>query len=466
VIIYALLSAFVWLIVTLLSHGSFGTEGFLYDLPNSTMPFGRIFLLYTSAFILYLVVILKVSKLIPDRRNIMIVLCSAVIFRLILLPSIPVHENDIYRYIWDGKVALSGINPYKYPPIQASIKPTSEKLQSDFEKLKSMRDEDPKSYWSISFKDVSTIYPPMAQAIFAFAALIAPGSVLFMKFLFVLFDTGVIFLLLIILKELKQNLLYVAVYAWNPLVLKEFANSGHYDSLAIFCVMIAAYMLIRKRWLFSGTVLGLGALTKFYPLIFIPFLLIKKQFKAFFVSIFIIVAGYLVFFAWGETGCLSVFSGFKTYTKEWVNNGFIYSLVSSLISSVSLNRIILSKIICGIIYIIIWIGIYVNDRTVIEKMFLAVTSLFLLSPVGFPWYFCWIIPFLCIYRRMSLIALSYFLICYYFVFSRDFGIFTIGSLKMDLLMIIQYVPFYLFLLYELILKQRAQKMAKQLQLFQ
>ncbi len=481
-IIYALLSAIVWLFVTLLSHGFFGTEGFFYDLPNRHMPFGRFFILYTSAFILYLSVILKTHNFSISRKNIYIVILSAIIFRLILLPGVPVHENDIYRYIWDGKVALTGINPYKYPPIEASIKPNVADLETrsdspavetglkpvstmigdDFEKLKTIRDEDPKSYARISFKDIHTIYPPLAQGIFAFAAVIAPGSVLFIKSLFVLFDTGVIFLMFIILKRLKQNPLYMVVYAWNPLILKEFANSGHYDSIALFCVMFAVHMLIRGKPLFSAAGLGLGTLAKFYPLIFIPFLLIKKQYRAFFVSIFIIVAGYLVFFRWGETGYLSVFSGFMTYTQVWVNNGFIYSLVNSLVTSPGANSIILSKIICGIIYIAMWIYILVNTRPIIEKIFHAVTLLFLLSPVGFPWYFCWVIPFLCIYRSWALITLSYLLVFYYFVFTRDIGSVTVGSLKMDWLILFQYVPFYIIFLYELLYKYRSSKITKKL----
>lgn len=459
-IIYALLSAIVWLLVTLLSCGFFGAEGFFYNLPNREMPFGRFFILYTSAFFLYVAVILKVSNIKKNPKNINIVILSAIIFRLILLPGVPVHENDIYRYIWDGKVALTGINPYKYPPIHASIKPASEEVEADYETLKSLRVEDPKSYWRISFKDVPTIYPPLAQAIFAFAALIAPGSMLFMKFMFTLFDIGVIFLLYIILKRLKQNPLYVVIYAWNPLVLKEFANSGHYDALAIFCVMLAVYMLIREKYLFSGIAVGLGALTKFYPLIFIPFFLVKKQYRALFVSIFVFVMGYIVFFTWGEMNCLSLFSGLKTYTQEWVNNGFIYSFISFLVSSVSENSIVLSKIICGIIYIILWVYILANTRPLSEKMFHAVIILFLLSPVGFPWYYCWVIPFLCIYRSWSLIILSYLLIFYYFIFTRDLGSFKIGGHKTDWLMVIQYLPFYLLLLFELLYKYRSSKAIK------
>ena len=459
---YALLSALVWLAVTLLSHGFLGTGGFFYDLPNREMPFGRFFVLYSSAFIIYLAVILKVSRIPSNNKNIFILIFSAIMFRMILLPGVPVHENDIYRYIWDGKAAITGINPYQYPQIQASIKPTSQSLQVDFERLKSLRDEDPESYRRISFKDISTIYPPLAQAAFAFAALMAPGSILFLKTMFVLFDTGVILLLFLMLKSMKQNPLYTVIYAWNPLVLKEFANSGHYDSLALLCVIWGAYMMIREKWTFSGAALGLGVIAKFYPLIFIPFFLIKREYRAFFFSIIIVCAGYLPFFLWGQADYTSIFSGLKTYAQEWVNNGFIYSLIIMPASLFSLNPAIIAKIICLLLYAAIWILIFFDTMPVLKKMFCAVTMLFLLSPVGFPWYFCWVIPFLCIYRNRGLILLSYLLILYYFIFTRDIGGFTLWGATMGWLMLMQYLPFYLFLLFELLNKYRLSKATKRL----
>ncbi|MBN2420520.1 MAG: DUF2029 domain-containing protein [Deltaproteobacteria bacterium] len=447
-IIYAIVSVLIWLAVTLISHGLFGTEGFFYDLPNGRMPFGRFFILYTLAFIVYLAGIIRVSRLSADRRNILIIISASIVFRLVLLPGIPVHENDIYRYMWDGKVAIHGINPYKYAPIQASIKPVSSERIYDFEKLKSLRDKDPKSYRRIGFKDIPTVYPPFAQAVFAFSSLLAPGSILLMKFLFALFDAAVIFLLYMILRTMKQNPLYVIVYAWNPLVLKEFANSGHYDALALCCVVAAVYLILKEKYLFSSICLGLGILSRFYPVIFIPFYLLKKQYKAFFASLVVVAAGYLPFLTWGNTGPKAVFAGLGTYTQEWTNNGFIYSLIQSGSFYLSDDPVMFSRIICGMIFITLWIFIFFNRQGLIEKMLWAVTALFLISPAGFPWYFCWVIPFLCIYRRFSLIALSGLLIMHYFVFTRDFGVFNIGYMKINSLLLMQYAPFYVMLIIE------------------
>ncbi len=446
--VYALLSALIWLIVALLSRGFFGTEGFFYDLPNASMPFGRFLILYTTAFALYSIAIFKVSKLSADNRNICIILAGAFVFRLILIPSVPVHENDIYRYIWDGKVFTSGINPYKYAPAYASIKPAAIDRQDDYNKLRSLRDEDPSFYRRISYKYVPTIYPPLAQGLFAMSALLARGSVWFMKMLFVLFDMAVVLLLYNILKLLKHNPLYVIVYAWNPLVLKEFANSGHYDSLVIFCVAAAVYFILRGKYIFSSVCLGLGVLSKLFPLIFIPFFLLKKQYKAFFLCLAVIIAGYLPFLIWGQADLKIIFAALGNYARKWSVNGFIFEFLYSLLSFLKNDPYILSKIICGSIFAFVWIIIILKKQDIIERMFLSVSALFLLSPVGDPWYFCWVIPFLCIYRSYSMIFLSCLLILSYFIFTRDFGTINIGWFKIDNLLLIQYVPFYMLLIFE------------------
>ena len=174
----------------------------------------------------------------------------------------------------------------------------------------------------------------------------------------------------------------------------------------------------------------------------------KKQYKALIVSLLVIAAGYLPFFIWGNTGPAAVFAGFGTYTQDWANNGFIFNLIEGLSSVFINNSYIFSKILCGIIFLIIWTFIYLKKHDLPEKMFLTVTVIFLLSPVGDPWYFCWVIPFLCIYRRFSLIALSGLLILHYFIFTRDFGAVNIGSFKIENLLLMQYVPFYLYFLFE------------------
>ena len=67
-----------------------------------------------AAFLCYLIA----GYLILRRPcgSLLLILGGALIFRLTLLPSTPTLSDDIFRYIWDGRVQLAGINPYLYAP--------------------------------------------------------------------------------------------------------------------------------------------------------------------------------------------------------------------------------------------------------------------------------------------------------------------------------------------------------------
>ena len=45
-----------------------------------------------------------------------IVWMLAILMRVVLLPLAPELSDDFYRYLWDGHVQLSGLNPYVHAP--------------------------------------------------------------------------------------------------------------------------------------------------------------------------------------------------------------------------------------------------------------------------------------------------------------------------------------------------------------
>jgi len=90
---------------------------------------------------------------------------------------------------------------------------------------------------------VPTVYPPVSQFVFRGVHRITPTGasvktrVRLMKFVIVLFDIGVIGLLWLLLRLFEQNPGWFVAYGWSPLVIKEFAGSGHLDSIAVFLTM-------------------------------------------------------------------------------------------------------------------------------------------------------------------------------------------------------------------------------------
>src|SRR5690349_3682974 len=101
-----------------------------------------------------------------DSRTLLVLgLVFAALFRLSILFAPPYLSDDIYRYVWDGRVQAAGINPYRYVPAD--------------EALAQLRDE--KIYPNINRRDTAhTIYPPVAEAVFLLVTRISE-SVTWMK---------------------------------------------------------------------------------------------------------------------------------------------------------------------------------------------------------------------------------------------------------------------------------------------
>ncbi len=230
-----------------------------------------------------------------------IILGLALGMRGVALFSNPIFEIDYYRYLWDGQTLLQGVSPYAYAPDQIlSAIDRDDKMRSPLQRLARRCEED--ATWRtilhrIHFSNLPTIYPPVSQLIFAWSVWTIPEnssvetSIIILKFWLVCFDVGVIFMLGGILRMLKMPIAWTVAYAWNPLVIKEFSNSGHLDSIAVFLTMVAIYALIRGmighadpdqrrlRWTMlperlwitvSAMTLGLAIGAKLFPLVLVP----------------------------------------------------------------------------------------------------------------------------------------------------------------------------------------------------
>jgi hypothetical protein len=109
-----------------------------------------------------------------------------ILFRVTLLGHSPVGSDDVYRYVWDGKVAAHGINPFSYAPTD----PRLQSLRTDTLPEK------------INFPAMRTVYPPLAQGFFLASHLLFGDSIAGLKLLLVLCDAASIALLLLLLRRL------------------------------------------------------------------------------------------------------------------------------------------------------------------------------------------------------------------------------------------------------------------------
>ena len=274
-----------------------------------------IFLFFFLSVIYFIAVflILKNRSTIGNSKSLLgIILFFGIIFRLCLIPPVPgILSNDMYRYIWDGRMQQSGINPYRYPPAA--------------EELKSLRDN--RIFPNINRKDYPTLYPAGAQLFFRIFYALVGDSISGYKSFITFFDTLTLLLLTVLLRVSGFESARVLIYAWNPLVIFEIAYSGHLEGLTVFLMVAALYLNALKKKTPGIILLTLAGAVKFYPaLLLAAFLNRGNRIKG--IVIFLATFGLLYL---PYIGAGSKLSGFLTvYLKnpyESFNLGLKYLLM-------------------------------------------------------------------------------------------------------------------------------------------
>ncbi|MEP3479914.1 MAG: hypothetical protein ABJZ55_11750 [Fuerstiella sp.] len=179
------------------------------------------------------------------------------VFRAVLWPSLPIQEVDLYRYVWDGAVSRAGVDPYQFSPqqvVSAARGPVSAVRDPDLLTLVNMyqdRDGLRQIADKVHFAFLTTPYPPVSQAVFSFAHIFCATDAsehaftLTFKAVVLLFDIATALVLVAMLRFLGYSQSVALLYWWCPLVIKEFANSGHLDSIAVFFVTASFFFLLR-----------------------------------------------------------------------------------------------------------------------------------------------------------------------------------------------------------------------------
>ena len=236
----------------------------------------------------------------------------AIVFRAILIGSLPIQEVDLYRYLWDGTVTCQGISPFQYSPASVLAAADSPSDDADLDRLAGLVQSNSgirETLQRVHFGELPTVYPSTSQAVFALAYATTPTTAsvdlraLVLKLWLLMFDLGTMALVMICLRLLGKPIAWCILYAWCPLILKEITNSGHLDIIAVFFTTLALTALVRLiksnvakpaiKWIPSGTglsanawgmlacgFLGLAVGAKLYPIVLTPLfvgILLKQQ---------------------------------------------------------------------------------------------------------------------------------------------------------------------------------------------
>ncbi len=190
-----------------------------------------------------------------------------------MLFALPSLSDDIYRFIWDGRLINQGINPFEYLPSY---------YINEYQGIP-INGINPTLFDQLNSSEYFTIYPPIAQGVFAVATWLFPnsiwGSSLVMKTFLFGCECGTIYLLA---KLFKNQLSTILWYVLNPLIILEICGNLHFEGAMVFFLLLAFYWLkkcekvalsINKWFVLSAIAFACSVAAKLLPLMFLPFLI-------------------------------------------------------------------------------------------------------------------------------------------------------------------------------------------------
>jgi alpha-1,6-mannosyltransferase len=331
------------------------------------------------------------EKRAASGRALASILLVGVAMRCLLLPGTPV-SNDLFRYIWDGRVQAAGINPYLYVPTDAA--------------LSALRDA--ATYPFINRADYApTIYPPSSQIVFYLVTRISEAPIA-MKAAMVAFEGLAVWamLQLLALRGLPRS--RILLYAWHPLPLWEFARSGHLDIVAIAFLLLAFLASERGSPVLAGVALGAGVLAKYFPVVTGPALYKRWDWRLPIAFAATIVALYLPYIAIGPK-VLGFLGGY--ISEEGLDRGsaiFFWELIGAIVplpQQAFALYLLAAAAVLAVLALFVLMRAPSAQADLAGAMRLAVASTLLISP-HYVWYFAWLVPFLPFYPVVGVIYLT------------------------------------------------------------
>jgi hypothetical protein len=322
------------------------------------------------------------------------ILLFALLFRLLLVPADSVLSSDVYRYLWDGKVQVTGkINPYLYPPVD--------------EHLAFLRDQEIYPY--INRKEAPTVYPAGAQILFRTLNQVALDSPAEFKAAALAAEALTFLFVFLILKELGLPPSWMVIYAWNPLIIYELFYSGHVESFMLPLLMGFVYLFLRRRPVAAGALLGLAASIKLMPALLLVAIPPGKRLKVA-LSFFVVFALIYLPYVGAGKGVLGFLPSYFSDPYEIFNPGLlqIALLETARFNSLPSSSIRFVLFVCFLAFLILAIRRTEEDRAdLIRKCYVVLGGyLLLIYPALHPWYLSMLIPFLCIIPSRAWLYLS------------------------------------------------------------
>lgn len=202
----------------------------------------------------------------PRRVAVPAVLVAGLALRLAALAGQPILSDDLYRYAWDGRVQVSGTDPYRYTPSSPRLADLREEWLWPTDEGCAAIQREP-GCTRINRPAVHTIYPPVAQAwftaVYSVAGIDARHKAWQVAGL--VGDMALLALLPLVLRAWKRDERWTALYALSPVAVVEVVNNAHVDGVAALFAVLALLAAARRRPGWAGAALAGAFLIKLYP---------------------------------------------------------------------------------------------------------------------------------------------------------------------------------------------------------
>lgn len=320
----------------------------------------------------------------PLRTQLLVVLGGTLLLHSALLPAPFAFSDDIFRYIWNGRVSAAGIDPYRYAPGDPA--------------LSWLRD--PWIWVNVNAKEQPSPYPPLLEATFALIYRLTPESLLGTKAAMIALNLSTSALLALLLHLRSQAPIWALLYAWNPQTVFQVGFSGHNEPVMLFWLVLALLLaeardhprLQRFGFLLAAYALALATMAKIIPIAIAPVLFRRWGWRAAGVYAGTLAAVYGSLLFWrGPTVLNGVL--YEAGTAQF-NDGLYYlffRLFGWLLPGDPHDPARLTMAL--IIVIVIGSLLFAKKTDLAAPLGITFAAAILLAPSVAPWYVLWVLPF-------------------------------------------------------------------------
>jgi hypothetical protein len=322
------------------------------------------------------------------RQVVFTCLVLAALWRIPLVMMPPGPDDDVHRYLWDGRVQRLGYNPYSVIPAD----PALAELHTPETR-------------GLNNPEVPSPYPAGAQLFFR-AVTAIHESIFAFKIAFVVCDFAIVLLLLNVLRRSGQAEHWVLAYAWHPLLATEVAGSGHVDIVGLLLLLVSVAALVRRWRAVAALAFGLAVSVKLLPIVLLPLYWRRVRMRDAALAAIVVGLLYLPFFNHGRIPIGSL----GTYVKRFRFNDPVFA---------TLERVAAPQLVAGLAVLVGFLtAIWMRRKSAegsAEAFAWPMAASLLCAPVVYPWYLLWMLPFLRSTSTLPILVWTFSILPTYYV---------------------------------------------------